>query len=97
MHATPALLLKIRQISERNVCWITVIRKKIDITNGNQLERLLMVWGELMLGLFTQYSYIRLHSIGEFFNHLENSVLCILLCIFQWLNMLHDDCMLAVL
>ena len=44
MYAAPALLLKVRQISELNVCvgiWLFV--KYLDITNGNQLEWLLMV------------------------------------------------------
>jgi len=38
--------------------------KFLDIINGNQLDRLLMVRGELML--FTLYRCVRLHSVGEF-------------------------------
>jgi len=61
MYATPALLLKVRQISELNVCWNAVIRKIFGYHKWES-ERLLVSWGELML--FTLYSCIRLHSIG---------------------------------
>ena len=35
----------------------------LNVTNANQLERLLMVWVELML--HTLYSCVRLHSVSE--------------------------------
>jgi len=66
-----------------------VTRKFLDITNGNQSERLLMSWEELML--LTLYSCVRLHCIGE------NSVLCRLFYVFLNGSNLYDDCMLAVL
>ena len=61
--------------------WLFV--KFLDITNGNQLERLLMVWGELMRKITFHW---------RIFNHLKNSVFCRLFCVFLNGSNLYDDC-----
>ena len=62
IYATPALLLKVRQVSELNVCWNMVIRKIFGYHKWESV-RTLTVWAELMLHAL--YSCVRLHSIGE--------------------------------
>ena len=64
MYATPALLLKVRQISEQNVCWNTVIRKIFGYHKSESVKTVTDGLVELML--HTLYSYIRLHSIGKY-------------------------------
>ena len=93
MYATPALLLKVRQISELNVCWNMVIRKIFGYHKWESVRTVIDGLGRVDVIHLIQLRKITFYR--RIFNHLKNSVVCNL-CILNGSN-LYDDCMLAVL
>ena len=94
MYATLALLLKVRQISTLNVNWNMVIRKIVGYHKWESVRT--VIDG---LGRVDVTHLIQLHKIAFYrriFNHMKNSILHRLFCVFLNSLSLYDDCMLAV-
>ena len=96
MYATPGLLLKVRQISELNVCWNIVIRKIFGYHKWESMRTVIDGLGRVDVTHLIQLRKIAFYR--RIFNHMKNSVLCRLFCVLVFLNgsSLYDDCMLAV-
>ena len=94
MYATPALLLKVRQISELNVCWNMVIRKIFGYHKWESVRTVIDVLGRVDVTHLIQLRKIAFYR--RIFNHMKSSILCRLFCVFLNGSSLYDDCMLAV-
>ena len=94
MYATPVLLLKVRQISELNVCWNMVIRKIFGYHKWESVRTVIDGLGRVDVTHLIQLRKITFYR--RIFNTMENSVLCRLFWVFLNRSNLYDDCMLAV-
>ena len=92
MYAT-TMLLKVRQISELNVCWNMVIRKIFGYHKWESVRTVIDGLGKVDVTHLIQLRKITFYR--RIFNHMENLVLCRLYSLNG--SSLYDNCMLAVL
>jgi len=94
MYATPVLLLKVRQISELNVCWNMVIPKIFGYHKWKSVRRVIDGLGRVDVTHLIQL--LKIVFYRQIFNHMKNLVLCRLFCVLLNGSSLYSDCMLAV-